>query len=294
MDKRAIPLFIIEEHHEAFYVWNYAAQQQLIPASHNSLLHVDEHSDMSAGRFKRTIYALNGHLEDIRKYTYSELRIDTFLSAAIVKGLIDKLCWVKQTHNGSTGEEIPMYVSSYNNEGKKLSIARMPAADENAPIHPFVFSRALVHEMPSMPNLLLDIDLDFFSCAGNPYRQQLLSIEVSQEQYDEYTSNPYHMLNYHFTRISADKKDNKCYFIINDYDEIYLDTTYVSEDVIRERIALFVSELQNKSITPNLITICRSRHSGYTPADQWEFIETMLITELNKIYALDAISYHSI
>ncbi|HVI43564.1 MAG TPA: UPF0489 family protein [Chitinophaga sp.] len=300
MDQKSIPLITVEEHHEAFYVWSYAARQQLIAPTGNSLLHVDEHSDMSAGRFKHPIYHLNGDLEAVRRYTYAELRIDTFLSAAIVRGLINRICWVKQEHNGSTGKDVEMYIRSFNDDGKKLIIAPMPADEgqqetlESVRAQRFVFSRAHTNEMPAMPDTILDIDLDFFSCAGNPYKQHTLSIEVSKEQYDEYVSNPYHMLNYHFTRISADKKDDRHYFIINDYDEIYLESTYVDEDTIRKRIDLFISELQRKEIVPQLINICRSRHSGYTPADQWEFIENTLVGELDKIYPVKVVPFHTI
>jgi len=46
-----IKTFIIEEHHEAFFVWNYAVLNNLLPAKGNNLFHIDEHSDMGTPRF---------------------------------------------------------------------------------------------------------------------------------------------------------------------------------------------------------------------------------------------------
>ena len=44
-NNRNIPLFIVEEHHEAFIAWNHAVQKGWLPNKENCLLHVDAHSD---------------------------------------------------------------------------------------------------------------------------------------------------------------------------------------------------------------------------------------------------------
>jgi hypothetical protein len=43
---KTVPLYILEEHHEAFLIWNYARQKGIIPEINNSLFHFDSHSDM--------------------------------------------------------------------------------------------------------------------------------------------------------------------------------------------------------------------------------------------------------
>ncbi len=61
---RSIPTFIVEEHHEAFLIWKYAIQNNLIPAKGNHLFHVDEHSDMSnLHNFRLLLTTLNGNLK---------------------------------------------------------------------------------------------------------------------------------------------------------------------------------------------------------------------------------------
>ena len=45
-------LYIIEEHHEAFWLWNYCIMRGTIKPSHNTLLHVDHHLIFQCHPFK--------------------------------------------------------------------------------------------------------------------------------------------------------------------------------------------------------------------------------------------------
>jgi hypothetical protein len=61
----------------------------------------------------------------------------------------------------------------------------------------------------------------------------------------------------------------------------------VSEQEIIRRIDIFLEFLIKNNLEPQLIDICRSRLSGFTPNDQWEFIEQKLIEKLSTIYELE-------
>ena len=61
----------------------------------------------------------------------------------------------------------------------------------------------------------------------------------------------------------------------------------MSEQAIIARLDGFVAFLQNKQVKPQIIDIARSRFSGYTPHDQWQFIEENLIQRLSTLYDLD-------
>ncbi len=50
-----IPLYIIEEHHEAFFIWNYAIMKNIIADRKHTLLHVDEHDDMSVPTLHKSV-----------------------------------------------------------------------------------------------------------------------------------------------------------------------------------------------------------------------------------------------
>jgi hypothetical protein len=59
-----------------------------------------------------------------------------------------------------------------------------------------------------------------------------------------------------------------------------------SEAEILNRINRFAEFLQTNRIRPQIIDICRSRFSGYTPEHQWQFIEKNLIAQLNTLFEL--------
>lgn len=295
---KTIPIFIHEEHHEAFYIWHFAIREGFIPPSGNTLLHVDEHSDMSPGRFKYCIHLLKEDLEEIRRFTYHELTIDSFITTAIYGNIFQRVQWVRQKHEGGSGNNsAEMYVRSFNNGGKKLILARKPLADghatfNDANLHYFTYHNLHVGYMRPYNNTVLDIDLDFFSCTGHPNKQKELHIEISEGEFYRFNNSPYHRMNYLFSRVETMAGSGKYYYVVNSYDEVFAEDTYVDEDTIRQRITLFVSVLRQQNITPQLINICRSRHSGFTPEEQWEFIETELCRQLGELYPLHFLSFN--
>jgi len=86
-----IKTFIIEEHHEAFFVWNYAVLNNLLPAKGNNLFRIDEHSDMETPRFNLSIHELNGDLTLLENFTYNELNIGNFILPIIYQELFNKV-----------------------------------------------------------------------------------------------------------------------------------------------------------------------------------------------------------
>jgi len=55
---KMVPLYIIEEHHEAFYIWNKTTEQGFLPPFGNTLLHVDHHTDFEGGSYGADFSAL--------------------------------------------------------------------------------------------------------------------------------------------------------------------------------------------------------------------------------------------
>ena len=134
---------------------------------------------------------------------------------------------------------------------------------------------------------MLDIDLDFFSCTESPMLLNDFQIEITKQEYDNFKSNRYHKLYYSgISKIDAIKNKGKFYYLINYSKYIYPVSVKKSLDQISERINIFGQQLKFKNVHPAVITICRSRYSGYTPEDQWMEIENLLLNELNSIYSL--------
>ena len=292
MVSNGIPTFIFEEHHEAFYVWNHAISKGFINSAGNSLYHVDEHSDMRAPLLNYSLQNLNGDLRQIKKFTYQELTIDSFIVPAIYKDIFNKIYWIKQKHT-SNRKAVRMYVRSFNHEGKKLFAGKVDSIKHTSEnLDSKEFELYLIHQdkMPRQDSgqIVLDIDLDYFSCSGNPNQNEPIRVEITEKEFDNFNSNPYHRILFcGFYKVQTERRSGKFYYIFNRYDNVYQSQARVTKSEIVTRIKSFAEQLEKKRITPGLIEICRSRHSGYTPKDQWEFIERQLMKNLRNLYSIN-------
>jgi hypothetical protein len=292
--------FIIEEHNEAFYVWNYCVAQRLMPPTHNVLLHVDEHADMNIPRFNTSLTALSGNLRQLKQFTYTEVGIATFIVPTLFQGLFSKVYWIKQQHKTPTRRAKAMYVRSYNSDGKKLLTGRLtPALRQqstrpDSDLRPFDYYLRTLDTLPATRDVVLDLDLDFFSCTGNPNELQEISLEITAAQYADYLATPYHRSRYLGPKVSVEQVEGRYYLHFNHFRELYPDTypftLKVDEATIEQRVAAFIDRLGQRKIRPRVATICRSRYSGYTPNDQWQLIERQVIDGLRSLYPVETVA----
>ena len=94
--------YIIEEHNEAFYVWNHARQNRLIKETNNILLHVDEHADNIPPQLNLSMHDLDRDMEQLKNFTYGELNIASFIVPAFYQGIFNCIYWVRQSATQST------------------------------------------------------------------------------------------------------------------------------------------------------------------------------------------------
>jgi hypothetical protein len=293
---KKINLFIFEEHHEAFFVWNYAVIKKILPKSNNVLLHVDQHSDMAVPKFSYSIKSLQDSLSNIYQFTYSELNIGNFIFPAIYQGIFRQLYWLYQTNNEGKSSPIKILVYSQKGEGRVLKINSNCDAGTFAFFNPdlknvLFNSIKTSNEFPASQSVVLDIDLDYFSC--NPIEYQYKGkLEVTKEQYDSFNKDKYHFLRlYHGNRIKTQIEDEKYYLAFNfltpEFVAEKLGGVKVSKEEIVRRIELFIEFLIINKVEPQLIDICRSRLSGFTPEEQGQFIEEKLIEKLSTLYELE-------
>jgi hypothetical protein len=290
---KKIPLFIFEEHHEAFFVWNYSVKNKLIPRFENTLLHVDEHSDMAVPHFNYSINLLNDNLQDIYDFTYNELTIENFIVSAIYQGMYSEIYWLYQSNNERKGAKKQILVYSHNGEGKVLRI------DANCDVGALAFfnpdlknalfkSLKAPDEFSKSKSVVLDIDLDYFSCNPKGYDFQG-KLEVTKDQYDAFNKDKYHFLHLCLgSGIKSEFENEKYYLIFDSLQSKYIPSKLkVSEEEIVMRIDLLIDFLRKNNVEPRLIDICRSRLSGFTPEDQWKFIEEKLIEKLSTLYDIE-------
>jgi hypothetical protein len=290
-------LFLLEEHHEAFFAWHYAKNLNLI-SEVNSLLHFDFHPDMTLPYLRTSIYNLNNSLPDINNFTYSEIGIGNFIYPAIAQRLINRMYWFFPESLRFQKMKNDLYVSTYNSEGKIFLSSIYPPnpmQDRQSldKIHFEMFFSLLDDEFKDDQNLILDIDLDYFSC--ELYNKKTNDkIEISANEYFNFINDKYHFLritgNYRAAEI-----DNKYYLFPNTTMGFQVDTgEIVSETEIIKRIDRLCNFLVNQNINPSIIDISRSEISGFTPKSQCNFIMENLIKELKDIYPIDIVNINDI
>jgi hypothetical protein len=288
---KKIPLFIVEEHHEAFLVWNYSVRNKIIQVSNNVLLHVDEHSDMAVTGFNKSIKSINT-LEALQDFTYTELTIATFIIPAIYQGIFNHVYWLYQS-NDEWQKARKNIVYSQNGEGKILKTEKISERKllsfYNSSFKSFTFEPITIdRHFLNSKLVVLDIDLDYFSCNHSSYYYKG-KLEVTEEEYSSFNKNKYHFLRLSSGSGIRSKLENGKYYLIfkSIHPETMTTKLKVSEEEIIRRIDIFIEFLKKNNLQLQMIDICRSRLSGFTPDDQWEFIENKIIEKLRNLYEIE-------
>lgn len=293
-----IPVFIFEEHNEAFFVWHYAVQKNWLPKSGNTLLHIDEHSDMGIPRFTYSINSLNGNLQQLYDFTYNELTIENFIIPAIYQQLFNKIYWVRQ----SKDVPLPSAMCVYTYDDGKVLTARSLEELGTKALFDTSYKKAKFKclnveqrdEFPERESVILDVDLDYFSC-NNKYHNFQGELEITEEQYHSFRQDHYQFMRLALgSGVKAKVEDGKYYLVFNDFapdrDDKIPNVLKVSEEKILARLDRIIDLLKTKQIDIKLIDICRSQISGFTPSDQCQFIEDNLLAKLGEIYDLEIMS----
>jgi len=287
-----INVFVIEEHHEAFIVWEYSKLKGFMVPRGNTLLHIDEHADMASPKLNIPLDSFTKSNEKLIERTYSELNIANFIIPSIKLGTFEKVYWVRQKHNKKKKKGKKMYVRTHKGFGEKLVtngievlngfLSKNPALKNE--ISEYKYYKIEPNEIPVLKKVCLDIDLDFFSCVQDPFNK-VIKIEIVKSEYNRFNSSRYHPLTFFDSnRFEVLKSGSRYFLLVNNFRFKESSPIQVDNKKILNRMESLVSELKEKKVVPQVITICRSRYSGYTPNEQWKFIEVNLLKRLNGIY----------
>jgi len=283
-------IIIVDEHHEVYLAWKYAIREGIIPSTGNSLIHIDEHADMAAPNLnidpRKVLWSR------LERFTYGELNIANFIVPTLFEGVFDSIQWVRQNHNKLSLRPNKLYVRRKSGKGCRLVTGKLkdswPLIKNNPKLvntlRCYDYYKVQSRHMFNRPNLCLDIDLDYFSCVQEPLAK-CWSLEVSESEYRKFKADPFHFLRFFDSvHTEARKSKNRYQIVFNDF--FYRDRSplKVSKRKILERIDEVLTAIKTKKISPNFITICRSRYSGYTPVDQWMFIENHLVKNLKALF----------
>lgn len=290
---KPIPLILVEEHHEAFFVWELAAREGWLRPDGNTLLHVDEHSDMSVPRLRRPMPDPGSEAE-LAAFTYEELDIGNFIWASVYRGRFNRVLWLRHQHRGA-GSWRQMSICARTGDGLEFVTGRLEGTRwEDAPDRrPLEFSPINPGDTVRTDQpIVLDVDLDYFCSNDYPdYRGR--SLEVSEVAWRDFRENPYHFLRIApGSRISAFERDGRFFLRFNDFPEPPGRTSVPDE--IDGRIEALVSQLRDNDVRPEMVVFCRSVESGYMPADMIERIESGLQKALGELWPLEERTIHDL
>ncbi len=248
------------------------------------LLHVDQHSDMARPVLRTSINELKLEKEALLSFTYDELGIGNYILPAVFTGIFNTVYWMQHLDPASKTKPTQEFIlSTYKNEGKIFLINKKNSSERTGIPYrrrDFTVKEPLRHTQP----LVLDIDIDYFSC--NVYQNRLIRLEITRDQFERFNDNKYHLMRFEYSCYS-EQVDDQFFMVFNQSEDIVIrPPAKVSKNQILHRIDGFVEWLSENHINPNIVEICRNTFSEYTPKDQREFIEEKLESKLGTLYNL--------
>ena len=289
-----IMTYVLEEHNEAFLIWNHAVNKKLISESKNTLLHIDEHFDMAVPRTKESIENIRYDMNGLINYTYNELSVNSFIVPALYQGIFNKVIWVKKDFSDDVNFKQKRCVRSFNREGKKFVVfnpAQKPSGT-NMDIQEYKVFRCSPYNLAFLNNnnVVLDINLSYFFCIKEPSEYRVNYIEITEKEYNEFNENSkYHMLKYELLghRIETKEENGKYYYVLNDHEEIYSFNGDIPDNILVKQVRTLISKLKSYRFIPKLITVSKSVKSGYLTEKKAVVILDELLVGLKSIYNID-------
>lgn len=281
-------VYLFEEHNEAFYYWEKSRLEGIIKPN-ATLIHIDSHSDLGLPKFLdislysfEKIKDLQKRKQAFKKFAMNNINIGNFILPAVLRKTINKiyLIFPKRIKSDVNNKKTKKNIGSLDGKGKILTISTDKKKNKFFPdLKSFETKNTSLKKIIEKKNIILDIDLDYFCCNINAV-PLLAKIEITKRQYDEFIKNrilpDYFNFNYQF------KKNNRKYFLEripkNNIKCIY-DT---SKNYITKSIFELFYDLKKQGIKPALITIVKSKKSGYLPNNMAKYVQK----EFNKYLIL--------
>ena len=291
--KKVTPVYVFDEHNEAYYYWHKAKYEGYINGPLD-LFHIDAHSDMmKADGIQTSIYFPSdsqvGYLAYYKNLAKNEFNVGNFIIPAILNGLVRNVYYIFPKWKNYQAKRMKNNISSMLGEGKlfkhclKINKDTDPRLFQALPdFKHYNYSLLPIDRVPKAKKVILDIDLDYFACSESNPSQTIFELEITKEQFlkkekflqDENLKSA--GLEFRFI-----EKDERFYArIANKRGGEESKSHLPSKPEIVSEIDKLITTLKARKIRPVVVTISRSCTSGFCPKDDAEFIESELLQRL--------------
>ena len=279
-----VPVYIMEEHNEAYYYWQYFIEKGLIAKEGNYLLHVDHHDDLSPGTYQWDFQHMPQTLAEAKQFTYEKLGIADFIYPAIYKGMFATLHEMLKVKPAAYEEQKMILKGSKENlkPGKYIPFAHNGHLKEKDSQYK-LFTKVTGGLLPLKieQDFVLDLDLDYFCWDDSLKSVAQKRIEITEMAYHDFRENPYHAFRILPKRIFEVNQEGQKFYL--KYTECTESKEIANEEIVLDRIKTFIGWLEENRLVPKVIDICRSRHSGYLPQEAFPWVEEEVLARLSSI-----------
>lgn len=280
-----IPVYQIEEHHEAYYIWHQALADGWIQKTGNLLLHVDHHDDLESGFYKRDFSQPIGGPEEALEFVQSDLGVADFIVPAFWDGLFDEM--INFTSIFAQEKPPQEKIVRLGKQGSLIFRDIIPLVDSgenDASIKQIRYTASSLSPVEITKPVVLDIDLDYF-CWDNSLSTRIPAmVEVTEEAWNAFVNDPHHPFRIMARHLFEAKKENGRFYI--EMQNLAGKPKVTKPERIYQRVEKFLAWLKENNIQPQMIDICHSRLSGYCPADRWQMVEEAVLKGLSELYPI--------
>lgn len=268
----SVPVYLLDEHHEAFIAWWLHFKQISLPHS-LTLIHIDEHADFGLPHLTLPIPTLFENLNKVELFVYKQLTIGTFLIPSAAAHFFSNLIWIRPSKElTEEAKEIHLGVS-----GSAPFLSFTSSGVDNAS---FQYSALTWDKAASnLEEWMLDICLDSFLCNEKLTPEPFL-LEITPAQFRLINKNNLNVWNMRYGSAARVLKRSKAYFfeldLSNWSSKEFIDNS-IHVDQRLNNLIMFLSKIER---VPSVVTVSRSVMSGYVPRDQVEILENRVIAIL--------------